>query len=300
MNARETAIQALSVCRWCGNTDTANLRFDPIVDPPWLCQRCWEARNKIPIEEPIQALPPITTTTPKPHRTEGSYRRAPKAVRADAIAHYGGKCEWCEATEQLEFDHIHNDGAAHRRTLGDMPLEEWLQQEGYPLNIVRLLCRPCHELKTWGHVTQKTAKQRLVHSLRRRPDTMPPRHGATTVHITLAADANRLLDDLAALEPNKSKSRIIEGLIRQTMTTSNGHQVDLLSGLETRLEKAGADVEALASVLADLTPTLATLKGTIDRVERQQKEIINVLNGLYDQNHRALKEQSQRRWWQWW
>ena len=231
MNARETAIQALSVCRWCGNTDTANLRFDPIVDPPWLCQRCWEARNKIPIEEPIQALPPITTTTPKPHRTEGSYRRAPKAVRADAIAHYGGKCEWCEATEQLEFDHIHNDGAAHRRTLGDMPLEEWLRQEGYPLNIVRLLCRPCHELKTWGHVTQKTAKQRLVHSLRRRPDTMPPRHGATTVHITLAADANRLLDDLAALEPNKSKSRIIEGLIRQTMTTSNGHQVDLLSGL---------------------------------------------------------------------
>jgi hypothetical protein len=77
-------------------------------------------------------------------------RLAPKAVRAAAIAHSGGKCWWCQATWRLEFDHLKDDGAAHRRELGHTPLEVWLQQQDWPVGVVRLICRACHELRTLG------------------------------------------------------------------------------------------------------------------------------------------------------
>lgn len=71
--------------------------------------------------------------------------------RARAIAVYGGRCVWCNATDDLEFDHPDNDGATHRRVQSTAAMIQWISAHGRPLDDWRLqlLCKPCHRHPGW-------------------------------------------------------------------------------------------------------------------------------------------------------
>ncbi len=72
--------------------------------------------------------------------------------RIMAIAEYGGKCVCCgnSTYEFLTFDHINNDGAAHRREIGSKGgahFVTWLKKNGWPKDIIQLLCMNCNHAK---------------------------------------------------------------------------------------------------------------------------------------------------------
>ena len=62
-------------------------------------------------------------------------------LKEEAKQKLGGKCVWCETTENLEFDHI--DPAQKSLTIGklDCSLELWWKE----VDKCRLLCKTCHK-----------------------------------------------------------------------------------------------------------------------------------------------------------
>lgn len=75
----------------------------------------------------------------------GNKRRYRK-LRLEAIEHYGGKCACCGEfrIQFLTIDHINNDGAEHRRELGNRNIYEWLKKNNYPKDGFRVLCYNCN------------------------------------------------------------------------------------------------------------------------------------------------------------
>lgn len=71
--------------------------------------------------------------------------------RLEAIAHYGGACACCgeDAYEFLVIDHIHDDGAQHRRELSGELISYWLKRNGYPPGY-QILCANCNMAKQLG------------------------------------------------------------------------------------------------------------------------------------------------------
>lgn len=72
------------------------------------------------------------------------------ALRTEMIAAYGGACACCGERESifLDLDHIHNDGAAHRREVGNgQRLMVALKRDGWPRGRVQLLCCNCNQGK---------------------------------------------------------------------------------------------------------------------------------------------------------
>ena len=69
-------------------------------------------------------------------------------LRGEALAAYGGQCACCgESTEEfLTIDHIHNDGAKHRREVGSSGVPGWAKKNGYP-NSLQVLCWNCNMAK---------------------------------------------------------------------------------------------------------------------------------------------------------
>jgi hypothetical protein len=87
-----------------------------------------------------------------PHKTEPQMPHSPSGRRArnrrlKVIAHYGGKCVCCGESNWafLEFDHINNDGAKHRKAIGQLK-PEWIIANGYP-DYLQLLCANCNKAK---------------------------------------------------------------------------------------------------------------------------------------------------------
>ena len=84
-------------------------------------------------------------------------RMAEKAVlkrhnlRKAVIAVLGGRCTCCgEATpEFLAVDHVHNNGADHRKQMARETLLRWLKANG-PHPDFQLLCHNCNMAKSWG------------------------------------------------------------------------------------------------------------------------------------------------------
>lgn len=71
--------------------------------------------------------------------------------RKTAFLHYGNKCACpgCLVTsyEFLAFDHVNNDGATHRKELGDPTrLAHWVIINGFP-STIRLLCHNCNSAR---------------------------------------------------------------------------------------------------------------------------------------------------------
>lgn len=77
-------------------------------------------------------------------------RRRNASLRAEMLAVYGAACSCCGEREPifLDLDHINNDGAAHRREVGNgaqVMLE--LKAQGWPRDRVQLLCCNCNQGK---------------------------------------------------------------------------------------------------------------------------------------------------------
>lgn len=74
-----------------------------------------------------------------------------KQLVADA---YGGKCACCGESELafLTIDHIHNDGAAHRREMGAAVKDMWryVRQNNFPKDRFQLLCYNCNCAKQYN------------------------------------------------------------------------------------------------------------------------------------------------------
>jgi hypothetical protein len=77
----------------------------------------------------------------------GYWRR----LRSEAIDAYGGQCACCgEAQiEFLQVDHIHDDGALHRRELGYSEIYAWLRARSWPEGF-QVLCANCNWAKRFG------------------------------------------------------------------------------------------------------------------------------------------------------
>lgn len=75
--------------------------------------------------------------------------RSRAKIKLEVIEAYGGVCTCCGISEPvfLTIDHIHNDGAAHRRELtksGKKDIYRVLKAEGYPKDRFQLLCYNCN------------------------------------------------------------------------------------------------------------------------------------------------------------
>jgi hypothetical protein len=71
-----------------------------------------------------------------------------KRLREGILEAYGNKCACCGEKQQefLAIDHINNDGAEHRRSIGGGGMMyRWLKKHGYPEGF-QILCQNCN----WG------------------------------------------------------------------------------------------------------------------------------------------------------
>jgi len=75
--------------------------------------------------------------------------------RQQAIAIYGGHCDGCGDISNLEFDHVDNNGAEHRKTEEVKAMVHRIAELGsrLPDYRLRLLCGPCHRA-----ISPKTGK----------------------------------------------------------------------------------------------------------------------------------------------
>jgi hypothetical protein len=71
-------------------------------------------------------------------------------LRAEMLAAYGAKCACCGESEAvfLDLDHVFNDGAAHRREVGNQAqVMLQLRASGWPRERFQLLCCNCNQGK---------------------------------------------------------------------------------------------------------------------------------------------------------
>ena len=91
-----------------------------------------------------------------PERYKAKQRRSRQKLRAEMVAAYGGKCSCCGETniEFLTLEHINNDGAEHRASLGTGGGNKvWfdLKKRGWPKEGFTILCWNCHMATCHGH-----------------------------------------------------------------------------------------------------------------------------------------------------
>ena len=86
------------------------------------------------------------------HRLHGHkhYQR----LKSKVFQAYGGfRCNCCGDTyrDGLQIDHIHNDGAAHRKQLTKTHFYRWIVNNGFP-SLFQVLCAVCNMAKALnGH-----------------------------------------------------------------------------------------------------------------------------------------------------
>lgn len=87
-----------------------------------------------------------------PEKLQAQYDRhnaRMREFRKEVLAAYGGRCACCgESTfEFLSIDHVNNDGAQHRRQVGQSSaVYRWLKKNGYPEGF-QVLCFNCNMAK---------------------------------------------------------------------------------------------------------------------------------------------------------
>lgn len=95
---------------------------------------------------PHRALPPDTgalTHTQKYHKNRDREQR----LRVHE-AYGGGECRCCQENhfEFLSLDHVQEDGAAHRRSLGHVSVYTWAETHNFPPGL-QVLCMNCNFAK---------------------------------------------------------------------------------------------------------------------------------------------------------
>ena len=63
----------------------------------------------------------------------------------DALSHYGGECICCNESNPffLTFDHIYENGAEHRQSIGT-DIVIWLRKNNFPADVVQVMCVNCN------------------------------------------------------------------------------------------------------------------------------------------------------------
>lgn len=81
--------------------------------------------------------------------------------RLEFIAQLGGKCVHCGEKNPivLDFDHIHNDGAEHRRNTGGVAIVRYLSKHGVNPEQFQLLCKNCNWIKEYKRRKDALPKQ---------------------------------------------------------------------------------------------------------------------------------------------
>ena len=81
--------------------------------------------------------------------------------RLEFIALLGGKCVSCGEDNPivLDFDHIHNDGAEHRRTSGGLAIVRYFSKYGVNTDQFQLLCKNCNWIKEYKRRKDAIQKQ---------------------------------------------------------------------------------------------------------------------------------------------
>lgn len=90
-----------------------------------------------------------------PEKCKLSVRRRNQTIKRELFAHYGNKCVVCPEARLgcLELDHINEDGADHRESLGlsrhkcGTPFYRLLLEQGEFPSSLQILCANCHALK---------------------------------------------------------------------------------------------------------------------------------------------------------
>lgn len=88
-----------------------------------------------------------------------------KAIRAEVIAHYGGRCACCGETEPLflTIDHMTMNGGEHRRQIKRFDIAYWLWLNDYPDGF-QVLCFNCNtgRYRNGGRCPHETAGAALA------------------------------------------------------------------------------------------------------------------------------------------
>lgn len=83
-----------------------------------------------------------------------------KAIRAEVLAHYGGRCACCGETEPLflTIDHMTMNGGEHRRQIKRFDIAYWLWLNDYPDGF-QVLCFNCNtgRYRNGGRCPHETA-----------------------------------------------------------------------------------------------------------------------------------------------
>ncbi len=71
------------------------------------------------------------------------------------LEHYGEECNYCGFSDYraLQIDHINNNGAQERKSLGGQQVSGWrfysyLVKQGFPIGY-QTLCANCNNIKQW-------------------------------------------------------------------------------------------------------------------------------------------------------
>jgi metal-responsive CopG/Arc/MetJ family transcriptional regulator len=198
-------------------------------------------------------------------------------ARQEAIARLGGCCAWCGRDQDLEIDHIaggQGQGNAHRRAINE-PIERWFKRQGWPVGIVQLLCRHCHDLKS-GRIR-----------------TMPPRKGTEDVHISLPTDLIERLTVLASA-PGMTRSKVIEAALVQHL--EQGASETLLAGLHQRLDTLGQHIGEVTKAVQAFDVKVGGLTSRLEKLEHRFQSFTDAVNSLYDHEKADRNGQTKRSW----
>ena len=84
-----------------------------------------------------------------PNKQREYQRKRTSLKRLQYIAELGGKCKWCNSTDNLQFDHIKPELKTSHRIWSWS--DERIRKE---LDKCQLLCHSCHVEKTWSGLRQ--------------------------------------------------------------------------------------------------------------------------------------------------
>lgn len=77
------------------------------------------------------------------------YNKYRQNIKAKVFDHYGLVCRVCGTTENLEIDHIHENGREHRKELGlrGHDFYRWIVKNDFPDDL-QVLCNKCNTRKS--------------------------------------------------------------------------------------------------------------------------------------------------------
>ncbi len=141
-------------CRRCKQLAERSTQKGRICAPCYKAyMKEWQASNKERVQKQ-RGEKYRTVYRNDPNWVEANNKRSRdrhQLVRHEAIMAYGGYvCKCCGETEPkfMTLDHVLNNGAAHRRTMGNQnsaraPVFKWLRDHGYPPGF-QVLCWNCN------------------------------------------------------------------------------------------------------------------------------------------------------------